>query len=866
LRIRTLFKRREDPDFHPELQEHLRLLTERYVRQGLSPEDAASAARRQFGNTTLLQEQLHHMQGVPRLESLWRDCRFGCRALLRNPTFATTVVLTLALGIGATAAVFSVANTVLLRPFPYRDPSRLVMVWEDDTAYGFPRNNGGPFAFTEWRQRNHVFDDIAALTHDSLNLTGGGDPEYLRADTVTSNFFSLLGVDAPHGRTFRPDDGRPGAGLTVLLSHGLWIRRFAADPQIIGRDILLNDAKYTVIGVMPQGFQFLDPRIDVWVPAQWTPDFVQRRKTDHFLTMIARLKRRVNVDTANADMAALGRQLTADRIWYADAVVVPLREQVAGDVRPAILMLLGAVGFLLLIACANIASLQLARASARQREIAVRLTLGASRARVVQQMLTESVLLALISGAAGVAVASSGTKLLVLLVPRGIADSARVDWRLLAFTAAVSIATGILFGVLPAFRASRTGLIGPLKQGGTQGGSDGQATRQLLVVGEVALAIVLLAGAALMIRSLAKLLTQNPGFRPEHVLTLRTALPRPKYADAARRTEFYREVVQRVETRPGIVAAGYVTSLPLANSGGGSLVTVENRPVDPDHMLIANVRVVTPGYFRAVGMTLRRGRLLAQADGADAPGVVVANDAMARTYWPGEDPLGRRFKRGLPQSPGPWWTVVGIVDDMRQGGMGLPVRPEAYFPFEQADFFAPDSLAVRTLGDPLAVAEQVRREIWAVDKDQPVAAVMPLQQLVDDNVAPARLETTLLTGFSGVALLLASLGIYAVLSFAVARRTQEIGVRVALGARPGDVLRMVVAQGLGLLAAGASIGVAAAVALSRFVEHLLFGVRASDPLSYAVVVLLLAMVAAVAAYLPARRAMRVDPIVALRYE
>jgi predicted permease len=483
-------------------------------------------------------------------------------------------------------------------------------------------------------------------------------------------------------------------------------------------------------------------------------------------------------------------------------------------------------------------------------------------------MLTESLLLSCVAGGAGFALAIWGTRLLVLLIPRGIAATAQVDARLLSFTAAVSLATGVLFGVLPAVRASRVGLVTPLRQGGVQSGvgAGGQKLRHVLVVAEIALAMVLLAGAALMFRSVKKLYAQDPGFRAPHVMTLQTSLPRPKYADFSRRSGFYREVVQRVETLPGVVAAGYVTYLPLADSGGGSLVTVENRLVDPKHMLIANVRVVSPDYFRAVGMTLRRGRLLARSDGADAPKVVVINDAMARDYWPGQDPLGRRFKRGVAGSNTPWWTVVGVVADMRQGGLNVPVRPEAYFPFEQADFFAPHSLAVRTTADPLAISEDVRREIWAVDKDQPVTAVMPLEEMVYESAAPARLEASLLAVFSGIALLLASLGIYGVLSFAVTQRTQEIGVRMALGAQPGEVLRMIVRQGLAMLAIGLTVGLAAALALSRLIVHLLFDVRPSDPLSYVSVALLLVVVTVLASYLPARRAMRVDPMIALRDE
>jgi putative ABC transport system permease protein len=568
-------------------------------------------------------------------------------------------------------------------------------------------------------------------------------------------------------------------------------------------------------------------------------------------------------------MALLGKQLATGDMSDLTAVVVPLREQVAGDVRPALLMLLGAVALLLLIACANVANLLLARGSARAAELAVRLALGASRKRVIEQMLVESLVLSCAGGAAGLGLAVLATRFLGQLIPPGISNSGGpvVNVPLLVFAASVSIATGVLFGILPALRGSRVELVGPLKQGGRSNvGAGLQRMRNVLVVSEVALAMALLAGAALMIRSFQKLYHQDPGFRAEHVLTLQTRLQYPKYQSRARRSEFYRQVLQRVETLPGVVAAGYTTYLPLADSGGGSLVTVENHPVDPKHFLIANVRVVNPDYFRTVGMTLRRGRLLDRNDGSDSPRVAVVNESMAHTYWRGENPIGRRFKRGVLHSDSPWYTVVGIVADMRQGGMDVPVRPEAYFAFEQADFFPPDSLAVRTTGDPLTITEEVRRQIWVVDRDEPVAAVMPLQEMVEQSVAPARLETGLLGGFAGLALLLAALGIYAVLSFTVVQRMQEIGVRLALGAQPAQVLGTFMAQGLKLYFLGLAIGLAAALMLSRLMTHLLFGVSAADPLSYACVILLMAAVTLLACYLPARRAMRSDPIAALRYE
>ena len=861
--------RRLERDFAEELESHAAMLMEENLRRGLPAAQARREALIRLGGMAQLRESYREQRGLPLLERVAQDLRYAVRLFRNSPGFTLFAAAALALGIGATSAVFNIADAVLLRPLPYRDPARLVMLWQDDTAYGFPRNNPSPWAFLQWRKHNQVFEDMAALTHTSFNLLGRGEPEYLHADTVTANFFSVLGVAPALGRTFTADDGRPGAPLTAVLSYGLWVRRFRAQPQVVGQDLLLNGAKYTVAGVMPRGFQFLNPEVDLWVPAQWDSGYIDDKKTDHFLKVIVRLRPGISAQRAGAAMALLGKQLATADMSDLTAVVVSLREQVAAGMRPALLVLLGAVALLLLIACANVANLLLARGSGRAAELAVRLALGASRKRVIEQMLVESLALSCAGGAAGLGLAVLATGLLGQLIPPGISSSGDpvVNVPLLAFAASVSMATGVLFGILPAWRCSRVELVGSLKQGGRSGmGAGGQRMRNVLVVSEVALAMVLLAGAALMIRSFEKLYHQDPGFRAEHVLTLQTRLQYPKYQSMARRSEFYRQVLQRVETLPGVVAAGYTTYLPLADSGGGSVVTVENHPVDPKHLLIANVRVVSPDYFRTVGMTLRRGRLLDRNDGLDSPRVAVINESMAHTYWPGENPVGRRFKRGVLQSDTPWYRVVGIVADMRQGGMDVPVRPEAYFIFEQADFFAPDSLAVRTAGDPRTITEQVRRQIWAVDRDEPVAAVMPLQEMVEQSVAPTRLQTGLLGGFAGMAVLLAALGIYAVLSFAVAQRTQEIGVRLALGAQPVQVLSGVMAQGLKLYFLGLAIGLAAALVLSRLMTHLLFGISAADPLSYACVVLLMAAVTLLACYLPARRAMRFNPIAALRYE
>lgn len=860
-------RRRLDRDFAEELETHAALLADEHARRGLDAGEARRRARVALGSLTQMRESHHDQRGLPLIDRLAQDVRFAFRMFAKSPGFTLFAAAALALGIGATTAVFSITDAVLIRPLPFRDASRLVMIWEDDTNYGFPQNNPTLFGFEQWKQRNDVLEDMAAVARTSFDLIGQGDPQYLLANTVTSNFFSVLGVAPALGRTFRSDDARPGAVLTTVLSYGLWTQTFGGDPNIVGRNIVLSGAKYTVIGVMPRAFRFIDP-IDIWVPAQWTESDVQNRKTDHFLTSVGRLRSGESLTQAQAGMRALGRQLSAAGVWDRPPVLVPLRQQLAGNSGRAVIVLLGAVAFLLLIACANVANLLLARGSSRTREIAVRLAIGASRRRVVEQILVESVLLSTAAGALGLWLGTAATALLTRLVPPAFAadQASALNGTVLAFSAIVSIATGIVFGILPAIRTSQVHVAASLREGSPQTGTGAQRLRDAVVVAEVSVAVILLAGASLMIRSFENLTTQDPGFKADHVLTVQTELPWPKYADNGRRRQFYRAALQHVAAVPGIVAAGYTTYLPLAQSGGGTLVSVEGHPTDPDHFLIANVRVVSPGYFRAVGMTLRRGRLLTPEDTPESRKTVVVNEAMARAYWPGQNPIDRRFKRGLPTSDNPWFTVVGVVADMRQGGMDVPVRPEAYFPLEQVDFFPPMSLAIRTSGDPLAAAPLVQQAIWAVDKEQPVAWVMTLAHLVDRSVSSARVQTVLLGGFAALALLLAGLGIYAVLSFAVSQRIREIGVRIALGARPSDVLRMIAAHGLKLFGAGMTIGLGAALALSRLMTHLLFGITPTDPISYLAVLGVLLTVTLLACYVPARRATAIDPLRALRWE
>lgn len=811
------------------------------------------------------------------MANLLQDIRYGIRVLARSPGFTLFAMLVLALGIAANTAIFSIADAILIRALPYHDANRLVMVWEDASTYGFPHDTPAPGNFADWRARNHVFEDMAATSSDeSYNLTGEGNPEELLGRNVTANLFSVLGVAPAMGRDFRSQDDVPGAARVVILSYGLWVRRFGGEEQAVGKEIWLDGEKFTIVGVMSQGFQFPDRKSELWTPIRFTKEQLANHSS-HLLQVVARLKPGVSLATANANLATIAKQLEKEHPQdnqKVGALAVPLREELAGTMRAAVLVLLGAVCFVLLIACANVANLLLARASGRRRELAMRLTLGASRGRLARQMLTESLLLAAVAGAIGVLLATSGTPLLARLVPVGFAplNGTGIDGRVLAFAVTVSVVTGILFGIVPALRVSQIDLVTSLKQGGGQSGvgGGGGRLRDALVVSEIALAIVLLAGAALMIRSFDALYRSDAGFRPDHVLVMRTPLPLPRYAESSRRSSFYENVLTRVEALPGVVSAGYTTWIPLTNTGGASMLRLEGHPLPPPgHEVLPNIRFVSSDYLRSIGVRLIEGRTFDGQDGTDTQPVAVINQTMARSYWPGENPIGQRFHKG--NDPHPWVTVVGIVGDVHQVALDEPARPEMYMLYQQQrafeeGVFNPQYLAVRTAGDPKTLAETIRQQIWAVDKEQPVANVMALQDLVDEKLAPRKTQTSLLGSFGFLALLLATLGIYAVLSFAVTQRTQEIGMRAALGAEPADILRMILGQGMRLFLIGAVLGLTAAFALSQTLAYLLYGVSASDPASFIGVTILLAAVTALACYIPARRAMRVDPMVAVRYE
>jgi len=806
--------------------------------------------------------------------ALAQDFRYGVRMLRRSPGFTAVAIVTLALGIGANTAIFSVVDAVLLRPLPFHDPDRLVMVWEDATHVGFPRNTPAPANYLDWKAQNHTFDDLAALRSRSFNLTGEGDPEQLDARAVTANMFPLLGVKPALGRTFLEAEDQPGAPNVAVVSYGLWQRRFGGEAALVGRPIHLNGEKYVVVGVMPAGFQFPEKGTDVWTPMAFTGE-ERAARNSHYLRVVGRLKPGVSLERAQVDMDTIARRLQQDyprSNTNVGALVITLREQMVGrEIQSGLIVLLAAVGCVLLIASANVANLLLARAAGRRREIAVRAALGAGKARLARQLLTEGLALAALGGVAGVLLAGWSFDFLSGLVPGPLAGAAAVglNGKVLGFTALASLLAAVFFGVAPVLQAGRVDLREALQEGGGRGaaGARLRGPLALLVISEVALAMVLLIGAGLLLQTFARLRGIDPGFRAGNLLTMTTALPRTKYAGLPQRAAFYEQVLARVRSLPGVASAGFVSFLPLTQRGGTQGFVIEGRPEPPPGEVVeTNFRIVTPDYLRTMGIPLRHGRHLEDRDDAETLPVVVVNEAMARRHWPGENALGKRFRLGGNESESPWLIIVGVAGDVRQMGLEVPGRAEMYVPYRQvAPFlFAPRDLAIRTAGDPLSLAAAVRREIWAVDKEQPVSRVRTMEEILEIEVSQRRFQTSLLTVFAALALLLAALGIYGVLAYGVTQRTGEIGVRLALGAGQSQVVRLVVGQGLQLAGLGVLLGLAASFAVTRLLDKLLFGVIPTDLGTFAAVTFGLLAIAALASYLPAQRAARVDPMTALR--
>jgi putative ABC transport system permease protein len=808
------------------------------------------------------------------MRSLWQDLRYGFRILLKQRGFTTVAIIALALGVGATSAVFSIVNAVLLQPLAIEEPERVVMLWENNLARNHAEVEVSYPNYVSWRERNHVFEEVAALpsVNFDMTLTGNGEPQQVEASTVSANFFTLLGTRAALGRTFAPEDEKAGAPSVVLISDGLWKRRFGGDANAVGQRLTVEGESATIIGVMPADFDF--PKgVELWAPLTPAPGGWTEQRGFRVLRAMGRLKPGVTIEQAQSEMDGISRQLAEEfpkeNKGYG-VTSVPLIKSIFGNARPALFILLGAVFLVLLIACVNVANLLLARAATRQKEIALRLALGASRVRLIRQLLTESVLLALAGGTLGLLLASFGVEYLVTLAPQDIPRiaSVGVNTKVVIFAFAVSFLTAIIFGLAPALSVSKPDLNEALKEGGgkSQGGARSKRLREILVVSEVALAVVLMVGAGLLVRSFNNLQRIDPGFNAENVFTARVALVQSKYPEGAQQKAFFEQLLERVKTLPGVESAAIVLMRPLSGTVGWDPPfavegqTAEEQTANP----YSNYEAISPDYFRTMGIPLVRGRDFNNQDRGDTTTVVIVNEMMARKYWPGEDPVGKRLKFGKASSNAPWLTVVGVVKDVRYREWDA-VRPDIYVPYLQNSEYRTD-FVIRTKVNPLSLTESFRREVYALDKDQAVAAVTTMDELVSSALARPRFNTLLLSIFAALALSLSAVGVYGVMAYTVTQQTHEIGIRMALGAQVRDVLRMVLGQGMKLIVIGLVIGVAGAFALTRLMASLLYGVSTTDPLTFTGVAGVLAVVAIAACYIPARRATRVDPMVALRYE
>jgi predicted permease len=872
-----------------ELSQHLEDQYEQAVSRGATEMEAQEVVLAELNETDLLAPALKPIERrLPQnpvvmgregktnmIADLWQDLRYAARMLARTPGFTAIAVLALALGIGANTAIFSVVNKILLQPLPFKNPNELVIIWENATHVGFPKNTPSPANFLDWREQATVFSGMAAFAQKDFNLTGVGEPERLDGRRVSANLFDILGVQPKLGRGFLPTEDAPGTRV-VILSSGLWQRRFGADPGIVGRSVILNGENYTVVGVMPPGVDlpgYGNWKDQLWVPLAFPPEEAKGRG-NHFLQVMARMKPGVTLQQARAEMQTImGRlaQQYPEENMRITTVVNPLHEELVGDIKPALLVLLGAVAFVLLIACANVANLLLARAAVRQKEIALRLALGASRSRLTRQFLTESVLLALLGGGVGLLFAFAGLRILKTFIPDTIsqAESIGIDGKVLVFTALVAVATGLIFGLAPATQASNFSLNETLKEGGRDpsGGSKGGRLRGLLVVAEIAVSFVLLIGAGLLINSFLHLRNLDPGFRADHLLTAKIDLPELKYPDREHRVPFFDDVLRRVKALPGVQSAAIAGNLPLTYNGDSMYIGVEGIPdPPPDQQKDVIFRAIGPGYFSTMGIPLARGRDFNEQDTPDTPYTVIVSEKMANNYWPGQDPLGKRLKPGSTTSDTPWRVVIGVVKDVRQNDFIAPPKLQMYMSYRQLKFLTPNALVVRTSVEPTSLGLPLRNAVWAVDKDQPVSNIRAMDDIVSEAVARQRFSTMLLGIFASLALVLAAVGIYGVMSYSVAQRTREIGVRMALGAQRTDVLKLTMGQGFKLVAIGVGLGLIAAFILTRVMASLLFGVSATDPTTFVAISFILMVVALLASYIPSLRAMKVDPMVALRYQ
>jgi putative ABC transport system permease protein len=861
---------RFDRELEDEMRFHLEMKAGENQAAGMSSEEARSASQRQFGNRTLLREVSREMWGFRSIETLTQDLRFGIRMFLRNPGLTAVLILTIALGIGLNSALFSVVNSLLLNPLPFPEADRLTYAWTRSDRLSSERLGVTPEEFEEWRKQPQSFMGIAAHTGTWFNLSGTDEPERISSARVSPTFFSLLGIKPALGRDFLPEDEDFKGGRAVILSHRLWQRRFSADPSLIGRTIRLNDLPYVVVGILPPGFRLPQIREGTSETELWTVLDLNIWRGAPVLSVFARLKPGLDVEVAQAELNSIARRL---EIAYPQTHsgksvhLVPLQEQVVGGVRHSLLVLFGAVLIVLLIACANISNLLMARAAGRRREMALRLAIGASRLRLIRQLLTEGILLAVVGGGLGLLIAFFAKTLLLSLSEQSIprADEVVIDMRVLLFTLSLSVIIGLVFSILPAILASSMNPNQSLKEGAKPGaaGRSGNRLRGMLIVVQVALALVLTISAGLLTRSFLALLSVDPGFDPKKVLTFDLFLS-SKYNPPAQGAGFYRQLTERLAALPGVEAAGAVNALPL---GGTFTWTFFIEGRQPSDVPLGRVeyQIVTPDFFHTVGIPLVKGRVFTEQDGKEAIPVGIINEAMARLYWPNEDPIGKRLRVQAPISMAPWATIIGVVGDVKHNGLDRDPSPAFYRPHQQhprGDM----TLVVRAQRDPLALANSVRYQVREMDKDIPISNLREYTYFVAKSVAQRRFAMLLLAIFAVIALALALCGIYGVLSYSVSQRTQELAIRQALGAEPRDVLALVVRQGMYLVLVGIIIGLAAAFGLTRVMTNMLYEIKPLDLTTFMTVPFLIAGVAALACYIPARRASRQDPMVALRNE
>jgi putative ABC transport system permease protein len=806
-------------------------------------------------------------------QTFLQDLRYGIRMLRNKPGFAVVSVMTLALGIGANTAIFSVVNAVLLRPLPYQQPDRLVEIWETNPIKAWKDAPAAPANFYDWEQQNDAFEGMANYSPSPGNfaLSGNGEPERLRGMTTSGNLFSVLGAEAALGRTFLPEETWKGKSDVVILSHGLWKRSFGADPDVIGQKISLDGKPRTIVGIMKDGFYFPTRESELWVPWGLDQNQIAKLRRPHFMRVVARLKPATTLEQAQAEMNTIAGRLEEQYPGTNTRMGVGLgllHDWTVTDTRLPLLVLLAAVGFILLIACANIANLLLARAATRTREIAIRTALGAGRGRLVRQLLTESLVLSAVGGALGLVLALFGKDLLLAFSPGNIPrfDEITIDNSVFIFTLGITFLTTLIFGLVPALASSQFDLTVSLKEGGQKGGGGARQdrARSLFVVLEMAFALVLLIGAGLMIKSFVSLLHVNPGFDPENVLALQISLPGSKYKEDEQTVRFYQQALERMRSLPGVVDAGLTLMLPSQGAPWTSDFTIEGRPPEEYGKEVRH-NVVDSDYFRTMRVQLVNGRGFADSDAKERPAVIVINEALARGFFANEDPIGKRIKFSKPEVEDDWQTIIGVVSNEKLEGLSSNVRPEIYQSYLQ-NGASEVSLVVRTAGDPHALIGALRGEMRALDKDIPVFNIKTMNEVLYESVARERFTVLLLTIFAGVALVLSAVGIYGVTSYAVTQRTHEIGIRMALGAKKGDVLKLVVQHGAKLALAGVALGIASAFALTRLMETLLFGVSATDPLTFIAISSILLAVALGACAVPARRATKVDPMIALRYE